>query len=159
VDPIRLATCLDRSIATSGAIVRTLLLATAGGKRLRPDACRWSSLLWPAERLALVELSRRRAAAGAGLDERSKPVSEALRTVAKACAGGRVERQGRAGRQSGRAGQRAFGTHERDIPNMGGFRPFADRGGNDENAQTAVIPRWLGEWLKSTRSRPRRSSP
>jgi hypothetical protein len=71
-----------------------------------------------AERLALVERPRRRAAdrAGAsrrsgvspsgdrwaGLGERSKPVSEALRTVARAWARGQaVERQGRAGRRSG----------------------------------------------------------
>ena len=41
--PIRLATCLDRSAAASGAIAPTLLLATLGGKR--PP---------PAERLPLV---------------------------------------------------------------------------------------------------------
>ena len=41
---IRLATCLDRSVAASGAIALTLLLATLGGKRLPP-----------AERLALVD--------------------------------------------------------------------------------------------------------
>jgi hypothetical protein len=34
VDPVRLATCLDRSAAASGAIALTLLLATLGGKRL-----------------------------------------------------------------------------------------------------------------------------
>jgi hypothetical protein len=37
VDPVRPATCLDRSVAASGAIALTLLLATLGGKLLSPE--------------------------------------------------------------------------------------------------------------------------
>jgi hypothetical protein len=44
VDPIRLATCLDRSVAASGASALTLLQALLGSKRLPP-----------AKRLPLVE--------------------------------------------------------------------------------------------------------
>jgi len=101
---IRLATCLDRSAAASGAIASTV-----------SPCFRWRKLLSLAERLAvaerlgLVERPSRRAAhraeasrrglsplgdRWAGLGERSKAVSEALRTVARLGrgAGGRATR-------------------------------------------------------------------
>ena len=89
-------------MGASGAIALTLLLATLGGKLPAPP-----ERPPPAERLALVERPRRRAAlaperaveralslsrptAGAGLGERSKAVSEALGTVARAWARGQA---------------------------------------------------------------------
>ena len=91
---IRLATCLDRSAAASGAIASTVSPCLPWRKLLP-----LTERLPPAERLALVERPRRRAAHRAGASRRTglspsgdrwrvwagaRPAVEALRTVARA---------------------------------------------------------------------------
>ena len=110
--PVRLATCLDRSAAASGAIASTL-----------PPCLPWRKLLSLAERLALARAAQRRAAHRAGASrrrglspsgdrERSKPVScSEDRGEGLGGGGGRaVERQGRAEDDRGRAGRAPLGA-------------------------------------------------
>jgi hypothetical protein len=125
---IRLATCLDRSVAASGAITSTV-----------SPCFPWRKLLSLAERLARVErpasggssgriepskvlepFSDRGAGGG-----RSKAVSEVLRTVARAWVGKQaVERRGRTGRRSGPGRQRAAGWPAESRRCAGSWRPL-----------------------------------
>ena len=103
--PIRLATCLDRSAAASGAIASTVPPCLPRGK-----------LLSPAERLALVERPRRRAAHRAGASRRTglsppgRPLAEFGRAVEGRQRGSKNRGEASAREAGGRATRSSWKT-------------------------------------------------
>ena len=137
---IRLATCLDRSAAASGAIASTVSPRLPRRKRLaRAKRLARVELPPPAKRVAPAEggsFGRRGPLKGLksfGRSRAVKPVSEALRTVARAWAVELENDRGRAGKRpsSKPGGQRAGLAPQDPAPSSTMKRPGAAIGSSN----------------------------